>query len=69
MVSREVLHELVDSLPDEEIANAERFLTLISKESIGPEFASSIRRGLVQAEAGDTVVCADYAEMVEKLLD
>ncbi len=69
MVSRDVLHELVDSLPEAEIATAERFLTIISKEPIGPEFAGSIRRGLAQADAGDSVVCRDYAEMVEKLLD
>lgn len=69
MVSRNALHELVESLPEAEIATAERFLTLISKEPIGPEFADSIRRGLAQADAGDTLVCRDYAEMVEKLLD
>ena len=69
MASRNALHQLVDSLPEAEIAIAERFLTLISKEPIGPEFADSIRRGLAQAAAGDTVVCRDYAEMVEKLLD
>ena len=69
MVSRDALHELVDSLPEAEIATAERFLTIISKEPIGPEFADSIRRGLAQADAGDTVVCHDYTEMVEKLLD
>ena len=69
MASRQILHELVESLPEAEIATAERFLTLISKEPIGPEFAASIRRGLAQADAGDTVVCRDYAEMVEKLLD
>ena len=69
MVSRDALHELVDSLPEEEIATAERLLTIISKEPIGKEFADSIRRGLAQADAGDTVVCRDYSEMVEKLLD
>ena len=69
MVSRDALHELVDSLPEEEIATAERLLTIISKEPIGKEFADSIRRGLAQANAGDTVVCRDYSEMVEKLLD
>ena len=69
MVSRDVLHELVDSLPEAEIATAERFLAIISKEPIGPEFTGSIRRGLAQADAGDTVVCRDYPEMVEKLLD
>ena len=69
MVSRDVLHELVDSRPEAEIATAERFLTIISKEPVGPEFADSIRRGLAQADAGDTFVCRDYSEMVEKLLD
>jgi hypothetical protein len=69
MASRDVLHELVDSLPETEIAIAERFLTIIAKEPIGPEFADSIRRGLAQADEGDTVVCRDFSEMVEKLLD
>ena len=69
MVSRAVLHELVESLPEAEIATAARFLTMISNDHIGPEFAGSIRRGLAQADAGDTVVCRDYSEMVEKLLD
>ncbi|MBM3758655.1 MAG: hypothetical protein FJW36_00245 [Acidobacteria bacterium] len=68
-VTRENLHKLVDSLPEAEVALAERFLSIISKEPIGPEFADSIRRGLAQADAGDTVVCRDFAEMVEKLLD
>ena len=68
MVSRDILHELVDSLPEVEIATAERFLTIISKEPIGPEFADSIRRGLAQADAGDTIVCRDYSDMIEKLL-
>ncbi len=69
MSSRNVLHELVDSPPEAEIATAERFLTIISKEPIGPEFAESIRRGLAQGDAGDTVVCRSYSEIVENLLD
>jgi hypothetical protein len=69
MTSREALHELVDSLPEAEIATAERLLMMMSQDRIGPEFANSIRRGLSQADAGDTVVCRDYSEMVEKLLD
>ncbi|MBM3727954.1 MAG: hypothetical protein FJW40_21330 [Acidobacteria bacterium] len=67
--SRAVLHELGDSLPEAEIATAERFLTSISKGPIGPKFAESIRRGLAETDAGDTVVWRDCAEMVEKLLD
>ena len=68
MASRNILHQLVESLPEAEIATAQRFLTLLSAEPIGPEFAESIRRGLAQADAGDTIVCRDYADMVEKLL-
>jgi len=60
---------IVNCEPNHNGQPAERFLTIISKERIGPEFAESIRRGLAQADAGDTVVCRDYGEMVEKLLD
>jgi hypothetical protein len=69
MANRDALHELVDSIPEADIATAQRFLTLISKEPIGPASADAIRRGLAQADAGGTVVCRDYAEMIEKLLD
>lgn len=54
MASRDVLHD---------------YLTMLSKEPIGPEFAASIRRGLAQADTGDTVVRRDYPEMIDKLLD
>ena len=68
MATRDVLHELIDRLPEADIGTVERFLTLLSQEPIGPAFAESIRRGLAQADAGQTVVCRDYADMVEKLL-
>ncbi len=68
MATREALHELIDQLPESDILTAERFLTLLSQEPIGLEFAGSIRRGLAQADAGQTVVCQSYSEMVEKLL-
>lgn len=67
--TRQTLHELVERIPDAEIPIAERFLSLLSRESIGPQFAESIRRGIVQAAAGDTTVCRDFRDMVEKLLD
>jgi hypothetical protein len=67
-VSREALHSLIDRLPDAELGAAKRFLEFLSKEPIGPEFADSIRRGLAEAEMGQTVVCSDYDEMVEKVL-
>ena len=43
-------------------------MEFLSQEPIGPAFAASIRRGMAQAEAGQTVVCRDFDEMVEKLL-
>lgn len=58
-MNSDILGKLVDPLPEAEIA----------EEPIGPKFADSIRRGLAQADAGDTVVCCDESEMVEKLLD
>jgi hypothetical protein len=66
--SREALHSLIDRLPETELGAAERFLEFLSKEPIGPEFAESIRRGLAEAERGQTVVCSDYGEMVDKVL-
>ena len=68
MARRDALHQLIDLLAEADIGTAERFLTLLSQEPIGPAFAESIRRGLAQADAGQTVVCRDYADMVEKLL-
>lgn len=38
------------------------------QESVVAEFAESIRRGIAQADAGQTVVCRGYEEMAEKIL-
>jgi hypothetical protein len=38
------------------------------QEPVGSDFGQSIRRGIAQADAGDTIVCRDYDDMVEKLL-
>ena len=65
---RDAIHYLVDRLPDSELGAAQRFLEFLSQEPVGPAFSASIRRGMAQAEAGQTVVCHDYDEMVEKLL-
>jgi hypothetical protein len=66
--ARDELHGLIDRLPDEELHTAQRFLQFLSEESFTPEFAESVRRGLAQAKAGETIVCRDYDDMVEKLL-
>jgi hypothetical protein len=66
--TRSELHVLVDQLPDAELHAAQRFLEFLSEESVGPRFAASIRRGIAQAEAGETIVCHDYDDMAEKLL-
>jgi hypothetical protein len=50
-MSIDYLHELVGSLPGAEIATAERLLTKISEQPIGPEFAESIRRRLARVIA------------------
>lgn len=68
-ISREQLHRLVEVLPEQEIATAQRFLMYLSQEHFSDEFAASIRRGLDQADTGQTTVCRDYDEMVEKILD
>jgi len=66
--AREALHHLVDQLPDAALGTAQEMLESLSGESIGPEFAESIRRGIAQADAGQTIVCTNYEEMVEKML-
>jgi hypothetical protein len=66
--TRADLHDLVERLPDAEILAARRFLEFLSEESVGPEFAESIRTGIAQANAGETIVCGSYEDMTEKLL-
>jgi hypothetical protein len=66
--NRDQIHHLVDRLPDAELPAAQRFLEFLSQEPVGPLFAASIRKGIAQADAGQTIVCHDYGEMVEKLL-
>jgi hypothetical protein len=66
--ARDTLHTLIDRLPDAELGVAQRFLEFLSQEPIGPTLAASIRRGIAQADAGQTIVCHNYDEMVEKLL-
>ena len=66
--ARETLHDLIDKLPEKELRVAQRFLEFLSQEPVGPELAASIRRGIAQADAGQTIVCHSYDEMVEKLL-
>lgn len=52
--------EPVEHLPEQEMA--------ATQETISEEFGQSIRRGLDQAEAGQTVDCRDYNDMVERIL-
>ncbi len=67
--NRDTLHHLIDRLPDAEIAPAQRFLEFLAQEPVGPVFGESIRRGIAQADAGETIVCRNYDDMVDNLLD
>lgn len=51
-ITREQLHRLVEGLPEQEIAAAQRFLLFLSQETIDEEFAQSIQRGSAQADSG-----------------
>jgi hypothetical protein len=66
--NRDTLHNLVNRLPDDEIPAAQRFLEFLTQEPVGAAFGESIRRGMAQADAGDSIVCRNYDDMVEKLL-
>lgn len=39
------------------------------EQEVGAAFAVSIRRGLAQADAGETVVCESHEDMVAMILD
>ncbi len=67
-ITRDQLHQLVDGLPEQEMAPAQRFLLFLSQEAISEELGGSIRQGLSQAEAGEAIVCRNFDEMVEKIL-
>jgi hypothetical protein len=65
--NRDTLHYLIDRLPDAEIPAAQRFLAFLAQEPVGTVFGESIRRGIAQADAGESIVCQNYDDMVEKL--
>jgi hypothetical protein len=67
--NRDALHHLIDRLPDAEIAPAQRFLEFLAQEPVGPVFGESIRRAIAQADAGEAIVCRNYDDMVDNLLD
>jgi hypothetical protein len=59
--ARDELHVLIGRLPDGELHTAQRFLQFLSEESFTPAFAESIRRGIDQSNAGETIVCHNSA--------
>jgi hypothetical protein len=59
---------MIDRLPDAELGAALRFLKFLSQEPAEPPLAASIRRGITEADAGQTIICHSYDEMVEKVL-
>ena len=65
---RDTLHDLIDRLPEQELGAALRFIEFLTREEVTPAFAESIRAGIQQADAGLTVDCRNYDEMVGKLL-
>jgi hypothetical protein len=65
---RDALHHMIDRLPDAELGAALRFLKFLSQEPAEPPLAASIRRGITEADAGRTIICHSYDEMVEKVL-
>jgi hypothetical protein len=43
------------SRPDAEIPAAQRFLEFLTQNLVGPVFGESIRRGIAQADAGESL--------------
>jgi hypothetical protein len=67
-VPRDTLNDLVDRLPDADLSVAQRFLESLSQDRVDAAFAASIRRGIAEVDAGQTIDCHSYDDMVEKLL-
>jgi hypothetical protein len=66
--TRDSLHGSLDRVPESELPIAERFLQFLSSEPIGPRFADSIRKGIAEANNGNSIICRDLDEMTEKIL-
>jgi len=67
-MTRDDLHCLLDRIPESELPVAERFLQFLSNEPIDPLFAQSIRKGIAEADSGNTIICRDLDEMAERIL-
>jgi hypothetical protein len=65
---RDDLHYLLDRIPESELPIAERFLQFLSSEPIGPVFAQSIRNGIAEMDSGNSIICHNLDEMVDKVL-
>jgi hypothetical protein len=68
-MTRDDLHYLLDRIPESELPIAQRFLQFLSNEPIGPQFAQSIRKGIAEMDSGNSIICHDLDEMVQKVLE
>jgi hypothetical protein len=61
MTVRENIHQLVDTLPEDRLADAlDRLADLHDSDQIGTETAAAIAEGLEDIRAGRTITIAEY---------
>jgi len=61
MTVRENIHQLVDTLPEDRLADAlDRLADLHDSDEIGTETAAAIAEGLEDIRAGRTITIAEY---------
>jgi hypothetical protein len=62
MSERESVHQLIDALPEERLADVRDFLADLHDEdtAVGPETASAIEEGLDDIRHGRTISLAEY---------
>ena len=62
MTVRENVHQLIDALPDERLADVRDYIADLQDEdaTLGPETAAAIQEGLDDIRNGRTISLADY---------
>lgn len=68
IVTRDRLHTLIDQIPEADMVAAERYLEFLAAEPVDERLSAALRESLQQSAEGKVTVCADFDEMVTKIL-
>jgi hypothetical protein len=68
VVTRDRLRHLINQMPEADMVAAERHLEFLAAEPVDERLSSALRESLQQSAEGKVTVCADFDEMVTKIL-